>query len=108
MTAPENPPSNVEQAIGEVLAAHAGHTWDNDTRRFRCKGCGADLGRSYPDDAHRAHVAEQIAPLVDAARVEAWDEGHSRHGTQCVMDEGFGIRESCTNPYRERAERETP
>lgn len=49
----------------------------------------------------RAHVAKQIAPLVDAARAEAWDEGWNT----AVDSDGYP---GDINPYRERAERETP
>lgn len=113
MTAPENPTGNVEQAIGEVLERCRGYTLvGGRPGTFVCT-CGIDLGvSSYPDPAHRAHVAEQITPLVDAARAEARKvallEAADRMPAFHDRDAPEWAITSACRWLRERAERETP
>ena len=102
MTAPENPTSNVEQAVGEVLAAHK--TWSTFPSGFMrfdivC-GCGERF-RDITLDDHDAHVAEQVAAVVAGREEKAWDEGWNA----AVDSDGYP---GDVNPYRERADRETP
>lgn len=106
---------DVERVVGEALAGH----------RYRDV-----LGDSWVA-AHEAHVAAVIAPLIEQARREAWDEGwdaavaappwvmHPR-ATPCVADalvaDGrkgdqcccANCGESTPNPYRAERAAETP
>jgi hypothetical protein len=72
MTAPENPTSNVEQAIGEVLDRHTLLDPDRDgPGGWRCT-CGTRYESGWTaESAHRAHVAEQVAAVVAGVRAEA-------------------------------------
>jgi hypothetical protein len=130
-TAPENPTSNVEQAIGEVLAAHervtkvaeprniADHHLGRTHYEMRCT-CGALMPwpSAETDIAHRAHVAEQVAAVVAGARAEApvtCDHPGIEHGTwsytwpcpSCGVCKFIGHGPLCGDCY-ERTDRETP
>jgi hypothetical protein len=127
VTAPENPTSNVEQAIREVLEQHrAINVRQRPANRHgivvsdRVCVCG-HLLPWQPNQAtlaHRAHVAEQVAAVVagvlrDAAEaLPAATEGPLRVGTalwpECDRDAYSLAIEEAQRALIERADRETP
>ena len=83
------------EATQRVLAEHMHKGYDS--RAIRCV-CGWEAPSKYGVDpfiAHRAHVAEALAPVFREAEAAAWDEGHRLtrpHSDLCEP--------TCPNPYR--------
>jgi hypothetical protein len=87
MTAPDREGAAVE-ALARLLAEHDGYEWWPMTREFICT-CEASLGTSYPDAAHRAHVAAVIA----AGWVPESEVRELRERIDSLRDElGYAIR----------------
>jgi hypothetical protein len=63
----------LNERLVTVLAEHAGYEWWPMTREFICT-CETSIGTSYPDPAHRAHVAAALTQLVETMLAAEWDE----------------------------------
>lgn len=77
------------ERVAGVLAEHSDYEWWPMTREFICT-CEASLGTSYPDAAHRAHLAAALESLIAEARA-----GALREAADDVQDECRHSSESC-------------
>lgn len=73
------------ETLAEVLAAHDRYEWWPMTREFICT-CEASIGRSYPDAAHRQHVAEALAARTVQAAAGGDDDKDHEFGNLRWMD----------------------
>jgi hypothetical protein len=100
VTAPENPPPATSSRPSGRAQRNA---LDDSLFDSGCHGFQGDHPDLYAavESIVRAHVAEQVAAVVAGMRAEAWDEGWNT----AVDSDGYP---GDVNPYRERADRETP
>jgi len=91
-----------QEQIMEALADHRDWATTNDTPdgawRLLCYNCNEDLGPYTSDligNIFSAHQAAVLAPLIDAAQAEAWEQGRDAEFQRSVMK-----RQMDDNPYR--------
>lgn len=97
---------NLTDRITEALKAHPWRKYGNPNGSrnwFPMCGCGESFRHMSYDqafEAHRAHLAAVLVPLVEQAQAEAWAAGHHAGRHDAVMLTAGGDGALTPNPYR--------
>jgi hypothetical protein len=87
---------SADERVVRVLAEH--EHWHHEG------GCSCGWKLTMKDfgrwsEAHRAHVAAALGPVLAEVRAEAWDEGYDARGGD-IANEGLTVSTVTPNPYR--------